>query len=467
MVYDIRPTPGLASASDDTVPVWPVTEAALDGWRDDLPEAQRNWIDAQGFEAKRGAIQPVPAADGRVAGVAFGLGSGGAEGRIFGELPFDLPEGDYRLEAVEGASFDAERAALGWLLGSYAFRRYKRESSGAPARLVGPEGVDADRVERMAAGMALSRDLINTPAADMGPEVLEAAIRALGQAHDAAVSAIVGDDLLKQNYPMIHTVGRAAAQAPRLVDLRWSGPQPGMKITLVGKGVCFDTGGLDLKPSSAMLLMKKDMGGAASVLGLASMIMDAKLPVTLRVLVPAVENSVSASSFRPGDVLVSRNGITVENRNTDAEGRLVLGDALVEASSEDPDLLIDMATLTGAARVALGPDLPPMYTGDDDLATEIAAAGAAMDDPVWRMPLWEGYEADIASKVGEITNAPGGGMAGSITAALFLRRFVSAPEKWVHFDIYGWAPKSKPGRPMGGEGQAALALYKLIEDRCA
>ncbi|MCL4159728.1 UNVERIFIED_CONTAM: hypothetical protein GTU68_021852 [Idotea baltica] len=301
----------------------------------------------------------------------------------------------------------------------------------------------------------------------MGPEQLEQATRTLAKGNKGAtVKTIKGDALLDKNYPMIHTVGRAGPQEPRLLDLNWKGPKPKLSITLVGKGVCFDTGGLDIKPPSSMLLMKKDMGGAASVLGLASMIMDAKLPIKLRVLIPAVENSISANAFRPGDVMTARNGVTVENRHTDAEGRLVLGDALVEASEDDPDLIFDMATLTGAARVALGPDLPPFYTDDDELAAEIAAAGAAMDDPVWRLPLWDGYERDIGSSVADITNAPNNGMAGSVTAALFLRRFLKNSHKWAHFDIYGWAPRRKPGRPEGGECQAALALYKLIEDRC-
>ncbi len=464
MSYTLPPLPDFAETTDTAIPVWPVTKAALAPWRAAQAPAQARWLTAQGFEARRGAPCAIPGEDGGIAGIAFGLGEGGAEGRAFGDLPFALPAGTYRLEPAEGV--DPARAALGWLLGSYRFERYKTGEPRIPAKLVAPGGIDAPRIARMAAGMGLARDLINTPAQDMGPEVLEAAMRALGQAHGAEVSAIVGDDLLTENYPMIHTVGRAAAEAPRLIDLRWSGPNPQQKITLVGKGVCFDTGGLDIKPSSGMLLMKKDMGGAASVLGLASMIMAARLPIALRVLVPAVENSIAGNSFRPGDVLTARNGITVENRNTDAEGRLVLADALVEASSEDPDLIIDMATLTGAARVALGPDLPPFYTDDDKLAADIAAAGLAIDDPVWRMPLWDGYERDIGSKVAEITNAPSGGMAGSVTAALFLRRFVTQPAKWAHFDIYGWAPSAKPGRPMGGECQAALALYTLLEERC-
>ncbi len=463
----IRSLPDFVEAGEDVISVWPITEEIFPVWLLTLPDAQSTWLKQQNFTAARGKVCVVPASDGRIAGVAFGLGNGAAEGRIFGDLPFALPDGVYRIEPQ--VEIDLERAALGWLLGSYSFNRYKTTGKHKdPARLIAPDGVDAKRVRRLAQGMALARDLINTPAQDMGPEVLEAQVRALADLHEGAkVETVVGDELLAQNYPMIHTVGRAAEQAPRLIDMRWAGPGAKTTITLVGKGVCFDTGGLDIKPSSAMLLMKKDMGGAASVLGLASMIMDAALPVTLRVLIPAVENSVAGNSFRPGDVLIARNGITVENRNTDAEGRLVLGDALVEASSEDPDLIIDMATLTGAARVALGPDLPPMFTDSDDLASDIMAAGSAIDDPVWRLPLWDGYETVIGSKVAEITNAPSGGMAGSVTAALFLRRFVTQPQKWAHFDIYGWAPGAKPGRPQGGECQAAMAVYKVIEDRCA
>jgi len=465
--YSIRPMPCFAESPNEAIPVWPITTDDFESWSKGLSSAQKAWVSAQQFTGKRGSSLLIPADDGTIAGAAFGLGQEGAEGRIFGTLAFTLPPGTYRIEPVAGTELDQERVALGWLLGSYAFDLYKSEPKREPARLVAPDGVDAARVERMAAGMCLARDLINTPAQDMGPDMLEAAVRAVAKTAGAKVETITGDDLLDQNYPMIHTVGRAAAQDPRLIDLRWSGPNAKTSITLVGKGVCFDTGGLDIKPSASMLLMKKDMGGAASILGLASMIMDADLPVTLRVLIPAVENSVAGNSFRPGDVLTARNGLTVENRNTDAEGRLVLGDALVEASSEDPDLIIDMATLTGAARVALGPDLPPMFTDEDTLASDIAAAGLAIDDPVWRLPLWDGYEKIIGSKIAEITNAPSGGMAGSVTAALFLRRFVSNPKKWAHFDIYGWAPNAKPGRPYGGECQAALAVYKMIEDRCA
>ena len=454
-----------AEAASDAIPVWPVREDALAAWREGLDAPARAWAEAQDFQAKRGSILALPDAQGAIAGIAFGLGDKRAEGRIFGKLPLGVPEGTYRLAPVEGSDVDPARAALGWLLGSYAFHRFGSPDR-APASLVAPDGVDAARLLRMAKGMALARDLVNLPTSELGPAELEGAVRFLAGPHGAEVSCITGDALLAENYPMIHTVGRAGPQEPRLIDLRWAGPDARLKVTVIGKGVCFDTGGLDIKPSAAMLAMKKDMGGAAAALALASMVMEAKLPVTLRVLVPAVENSVASNSFRPGDVLTARNGITVENRNTDAEGRLILADALVEAASEKPDLMFDLATLTGAARVALGPDLPPFYTGSDELAAEILAAGEALDDPLWRMPLWDGYESDLSSSIAKITNAPGGGMAGSVTAALFLRRFVEDPERWAHFDIYAWAPNAKPGRPLGGECQAAMALYRVIEDRC-
>jgi leucyl aminopeptidase len=310
----------------------------------------------------------------------------------------------------------------------------------------------------------LARDLINTPANDMGPEALEKAARRLARAHKATVAVVKGEDLLKKNFPIIHAVGRASAEAPRLIDLTW-GPKGAPKVTLVGKGVCFDTGGLDVKTASGMLLMKKDMGGAANVLGLASMIMEAGLKLRLRVLVPAVENSISAGSFRPGDVLTSRKGLTVEIGNTDAEGRLVLADALALADEEAPQLLVDMATLTGAARVALGPDLPPFYTDDEALAADIAAASAAEEDPLWRMPLWRPYAAKLASKIADTNNVTSDGFAGSVTAALFLQRFVGKAKSWAHFDIYGWNPADRPHGPIGGEAQGIRALEKVISQR--
>ena len=454
-------------AAETAIPVWPVLQPDLERWLGAAEPDVAKWLRAQGFDASAGAVCATPSADGGVGGVALGLGAGDGSamtGQLFGAVPFAAPEGQYRIDASGLSSGPPQGAALGWLLGSYAYTRYK-PARRAPGRLIPPEGVDAARAERLARGVALARDLVNTPAEEMGPKALEQEARAVAKAHGAETAVTVGDALLAENYPLIHAVGRAAAQAPRLIDLRW-GPEDAPKITLVGKGVCFDTGGLDIKPSSGMILMKKDMGGAAAALALASMIMGAKLHVRLRVLIPAVENSISANSFRPGDVLPSRKGLWVENRNTDAEGRLVLADALAEADSESPDLIFNFATLTGAARVALGPDLPPFYTDDDGLAQEIAAAGLAMADPVWRMPFWPGYEADIGSSIADVTNAPATGMAGSITAALFLRRFVSSASTLAHFDIFAWQPKARPGRPMGGACQAALAVYKVIEDRC-
>ena len=327
-----------------------------------------------------------------------------------------------------------------------------------------PKDANATDIKRQIAGVFLARDLINTPTNDMGPEALERAFRALAKHYDARVDVIKGDDLLKQNFPLIHTVGRASTEAPRLLEMRW-GQDGAPKVTLVGKGVCFDTGGLDIKPAASMLLMKKDMGGAANVLGLALMIMDANLKVDLRVLVPAVENSISGNAFRPGDIYKSRKGLTVQIDNTDAEGRLILADALAYADEDTPDLLVDMATLTGAARVALGPDLPPFFTDDEDLAHELADSSLETDDALWRLPLFAGYNADVSARIADLTNAPAGGMAGAITAALFLKRFVTNTEKWVHLDIFGWSPKDRAHCTIGGEAQGIRALYHHIRTR--
>jgi len=308
--------------------------------------------------------------------------------------------------------------------------------------------------------------MINTPTNDMGPSELEAAMRKLAERFKAVVRVTRGDDLLKKNFPMIHAVGRASASAPRLLDMQW-GRAKDPKVTLVGKGVCFDTGGLNIKPGSSMALMKKDMGGAANVLGLAMMIMAAKLPVRLRVLVPAVENSISGNAFRPGDILQSRKGITVEIGNTDAEGRLVLGDALALGDEEKPQLMVDMATLTGAARVALGPDLPPFFTDDESLASGLSAASSALHDPLWRMPLWKPYNTMLSSKVADTNHITSGGFAGSVTAALFLQKFVEPATPWIHLDVFGWMPTAKPWCPVGGEAQGIRALYQLISERFA
>lgn len=403
----------------------------------------------------------LPGETGAITAVLLGVEAPDARRRdpfAPGRLAALLPAGDY---ALAGEIGDPGLAALGWLLQGYRFERYRKPAPAA-ARLVLPEGVDGEDLTRVAQSVGLARDLVNTPANDMGPAEIEAAIRTLAAECGATATAIVGDDLLARNFPMIHAVGRASPRAPRLIDLVWGDPAH-PKITLVGKGVAFDTGGLDLKPSAGMLLMKKDMGGAAAAIAAARMIMLGKLPVRLRLLVPAVENAVSGSSFRPGDVLASRKGLSVEIGNTDAEGRLILADALALADEEAPELLIDYATLTGAARTALGPELPPFYTHDEGLAAEIGRLGEAVNDPVWRMPLWPNYERMLDSRIADLNHVSGGSFAGSVTAALFLNRFVEKTASYAHFDIYAWNPSGKPGRPEGGECQAARLTYALVK----
>ncbi len=449
----------------DAVAIELVASARLGDTMAALPGDHARWATTNGFKGKLGQTVMLPARDGGVERVLFGWGDGASRRRDrfhLGDFARRAAPGTYYLDS-DLAPDEAEEAALGWLLGRYRFERYKKGPEEQQADLMAPEGVDPARLIRMVEGVFLTRDLINTPASDMGPQGLETTARKLSDRHGASLNVVSGDDLLSGNFPMIHAVGRAAVEAPRLIDMTW-GAEDAPRLTLVGKGVCFDTGGLNLKPGQSMGLMKKDMGGAATVMGLAHMIMGLKLPVRLRVLIPAVENAVSRESFRPGDVLTSRSGKTVEINNTDAEGRLVLADALSLAVEDAPDLIVDMATLTGAARVALGPDVVPFYTDEDDLADELQAAGRTSADPVWRMPLWSGYERDIEPDIADLDNAPKGGMAGSITAALFLRRFVQDC-RWVHFDIYGWTPSARPGRPKGGECQAARALLRVIEQR--
>jgi leucyl aminopeptidase len=426
----------------------------------DLPERHAAWARAAGFTGEAGALLLLPAADGGIEAALFGLGQDAPGGLQPGALAKSLPEGDWHFAAPPASP---ALAALSLVLGGYVFTRYGK-APGRAIRFAVPEGVDPADVARIAVGVRLCRDLVNTPTNDLGPDALEAAARALAGAHGATVAVTTGDALLPAGLPMIHAVGRAAAEAPRLVDMAWGRPDA-PKVTLVGKGVCFDTGGLDIKPSSGMLLMKKDMGGAANVLGLASMLMEAKADVRLRVLLPIVENAIAGNAFRPGDVLRSRKGITVEIGNTDAEGRLILADALALADEEAPDLLVDMATLTGAARVALGPDLPPFYTDDEGLAAELAAAAAEVEDPVWRMPLWKPYDAGLSSKIADVNNVTTNGFAGSITAALFLRRFVERTKAWAHFDIFAWNPSERPYGPAGGEAQAIRALDRVIARR--
>ncbi len=375
-------------------------------------------------------------------------------------MPGLLPPGVYRFA---NAPHDKRLAALAFALGSYRFNRYRKAES-SDVRLVPPDGIDTAEIARIADAAMLARDLINTPSNDMGPEELALAAQELATRFDARFECIVGEDLTKRNFPLIHAVGMASPRAPRLIDLHWGDPAH-PKVTLVGKGVCFDTGGLDLKPSSGMLIMKKDMGGAANVLALAQMVMHAKLKVRLRVLIPAVENAVAGNAFRPLDIYPSRKGLSVEIGNTDAEGRLILADALTLADEDKPELLIDMGTLTGAARVALGPDLPPFYTDDETLANDLAACAKRENDPLWRLPLWRPYDAWLDSKIANVNNAPSNAFAGSITCALFLQRFVEHAGSWLHVDIYGWTPTAKPARPEGGECQAARAIYKLLSQR--
>ncbi|TIP81017.1 MAG: leucyl aminopeptidase family protein [Mesorhizobium sp.] len=442
-----------------TLPVHLVAKDRLDAAG--LASSSLAWAKANGFSGEAGRTLILPDENGALAGALFGTGDG--EGALaIGALARALPEGDWHFAS---APAEPELVAVALALGGYVFTRYGKKP-GKALRFSLPSGADAARVRRTADGVFLTRDLVNTPTSDMGPDELEKAVRTLARTYKAEVSVTKGDDLLKNNFPMIHAVGRASVGAPRLIDMTW-GPKNAPKVTLVGKGVCFDTGGLDIKPSSGMLLMKKDMGGAANVLGLASMIMAAGLKVRLRVLIPAVENSIAGNAFRPGDVLVSRKGITVEIGNTDAEGRLVLADALALADDDEPQLLIDMATLTGAARVALGPDLPPFYTGDEVLASDLTAASVAVEDPLWRMPLWKPYDAKLSSKIADINNVTSDGFAGSITAALFLKRFVEKTAAWAHFDIFAWNPFDRPYGLTGGEAQGIRALERVISKRYA
>jgi leucyl aminopeptidase len=450
------------SGDKSAKPVWCVDS---DGWsavEASLPQPARVFAAAAGFRPAAGQFLLLPDEKGGTLGALFGGDAPVKNPDPFaaGKLAGLLPEGVWRFEKVP---HDARLAALAFALGAYRFSRY-RTNEQKKIQLALPEGVDGAELSRIVEAVFLARDLINTPTNDMGPADLEEAAKKLAARFGAKFSSIVGGDLLKQNFPLIHAVGRAGDQDPRLIDLRWGDPKH-PKVTLVGKGVCFDTGGLDIKPSSGMLLMKKDMGGAAAALALAQMVMDAKLPVALRVLIPAVENSISDEAFRPGDIYKSRKGITVEIGNTDAEGRLILADALALADEESPELMIDFATLTGAARVALGPELPPAYTDDDKFAADFARHAQAENDPVWRMPLWKPYGAMLDSKIADINNVSSGGFAGSITAALFLQRFVERAKTWMHLDIFAWNPAAKPGRPEGGEAMTVRALYALLKER--
>jgi leucyl aminopeptidase len=463
-------SPFLTDAPAGCRPLWLVTETEADTWGERVPAALRaaavQWARSNGFRGERGRVLLVPRPDGELLGALVGLGRlvslaelGPAAVQGLSER---LPPGSYQF-ADQLSGNAATAAALGWALGRYRFDRYRAPAPAPGPMLVLPPGANGADVQRIAAADALARDLINTPAGDLGPKELGAAIEAVATRYGARCRAIVGDALIAEGFPAIHAVGRAAAQAPRLLDLTWGSAGP--RVTLIGKGVCFDTGGLDLKPSSGMLLMKKDMGGAACALALAQLVMDAGLRVRLRLLVPAVENSVSANAYHPGDVLATRKGLTVEVANTDAEGRLVLADALALAEEEKPDLVIDLATLTGAARTALGPELPALYASSDALSGELMACARRACDPLWPMPLYAPYEDDFASKVADIANASSSPFAGSIIAALFLKRFVGETTPWLHLDLYAWNGKDRPGRPVGAEAQGIRALYAFLVAR--
>ena len=452
-----------AAADAPALPIHAVPRTAVAAALGALPVSARAYAEASGFDGSAGQLTLLPGADGHLVGALLGLGAAD-DALATAALATKLPVGTWRY-ATPPPGVDGTTLAFAWLLGRYRFDRYKTDREEKPApRLALPAGADATLAARLADAVAYVRDLVNTPANALGPAELAAAARDLAAAHGASLHEIVGDDLLAENFPMVHAVGRASARVPRLVDLVWGDPAH-PKVTLVGKGVCFDSGGLNIKTGDGMTLMKKDMGGAAHALGLARLVMESAPPVRLRVIVPAVENAVGGDAFRPGDVLPSRKGLTVEISNTDAEGRLVLGDALALADAEAPDLLVDFATLTGAARVALGPQVGPFYTDDEALAADLADASRATHDPLWRMPLWPGYRGSLDSKVADVNHLSSVGLGGSITAALFLQRFVTESPRWVHFDVWAWNRDDRPGRPIGGEANGLRAMFEVLRRR--
>jgi leucyl aminopeptidase len=460
-----------ASNAGDSLPLWLVTDGMLSAWLAEAPSETANWVRANGFQAEKQRVLMLPGAGGNPGGAVVGLGSLASPNDLklwhAAGLTDRLLPGKYKL-ATPLAAAAATQFVLGWLVGAYRFSRYRAAPAMGRATLIAPALADVTYAEAAASASALARDLVNTPANDLGPAELARAAVDLAGRFGATVNVTVGDALKAANFPLIHAVGAGSPREPRLIDLRWV--QPGAstsrpRVTIVGKGVCFDSGGLDIKPATGMLLMKKDMGGAASALGLAQLLMQMNAPIQLRVLIPAVENSVDGHSYRPGDVIKSRKGITVEIGNTDAEGRLVLADALTEADAEKPDLLIDLATLTGAARVALGPELPAAYSTDATLLNSFREIGDEEMDPVWPMPLWSGYDDEFPSKIADIGNVSAGGFAGSPIAALFLKRFVTATPRWLHVDLFAWNPKERPGRPVGAEAQCVRGVYRLIRAR--
>jgi leucyl aminopeptidase len=448
------------STAPKSLPLYCVQRSDYEVWRRSQLPFPGSWIDAQGFAAAAGSLVLLPGDEG-IAGAVIGIGDP-LDPLSYAHAPYLLPAGDWHL--ASGLDPAAQRALqLGWGLGSYRFSRYKAPLR-APARLV-LEQPDADTAAVLAAIVRV-RDLVNTPTEHMGPDQLEQVACELAEAHGARIEVVSGDDLVKQNFPAIHAVGRASHRAPRLIALHW-GNDAHPHVAIVGKGVCFDTGGLDLKPADGMRNMKKDMGGAAHAIALAELVMAHRLPVRLTLLVPAVENAVGPNAFRPGEVIDTRLGVTVEIDNTDAEGRVVLCDALAFAAEQKPDLLLDFATLTGAARIALGPDLPALYSNDDGIAQQWLDAAATQRDPMWRMPLWRPYLRYLTSTIADLANGGPSKMAGSVTAALYLERFVPAAQKWAHVDVYSWNDTDRPGRPAGGEAQGLRAAFAMLQARYA
>jgi leucyl aminopeptidase len=450
-----------------SVPLWLMHEDEIEAWRQTQSPFARQWLSEQNFKAERHRVALLPDASGGLAAAVGGLGKRQGELSLWHSagLVERLPARRFRL-AQDFTPAQATQLCLGFAYGAYRFERY-RPAKNEAATLEAPANADMSYVSNASESLRMARDWINTPAADLGPAELALAARQLAERHRAQFKEWVGEELLAANFPAIHAVGRASSSAPRLVELRWT-PQGGddwPRLTLIGKGVCFDSGGLDIKPGAGMALMKKDMGGAAVALSLAHLLMSAKIRARLRVLVPAVENAISGNAYRPGDVLATRKGLTVEVGNTDAEGRLVLCDALAFADTERPDLLIDFATLTGAARVALGPELPALFGNDESVVHELAAAAALEHDPLWPMPLWAGYEDELASKIADLNNVAASGFAGAIFGALFLKRFVTESPRWLHIDLYAWNPKDRPGRLVGAEAQALRGVYRFLVER--
>jgi leucyl aminopeptidase len=449
----------LVEKGQGAVPLTIVREKEIERWARSQPENIRNWVSATGFAAKPGTFCLLPDPSGRLTRALVGM-EAGLDRWSMAAMPSALPPRLYQLDA-DTAPSDCFGAAFGWAIGGYAFSRYRRDERRL-SRLIWPGEVDAGEIRRQVGAMVMARDLINTPAEDMGPAELAAAARSLAKRFRAKFSVVVGDDLLRKNYPSIHAVGRASSRPPRLIDMRWG--REGPMLVLVGKGVCFDSGGLDLKSSAAMRLMKKDMGGAALVLGLAQAIMSSNIGIRLRVLIPAVENSVSGNAYRPLDVIRTRKGQTIEIGDTDAEGRVILCDAIAEADSARPDLIIDAATLTGSARVALGADLPALFCNDDELADLLLKHGRLEADPLWRLPLHPGYRRMLDSRVADINTVSEGPHAGAITAALYLQEFVSPGTKWMHIDTLAWNMRDRPGRPEGGEALGLRALLSFVRN---